>query len=173
VAAAPGRREVRARQGDGAVTERLTGAIYGQILVTAIVATLSEEESISASDILVGVVVTMLVFWLAHVYARAEAMRLTRTEGLTVREVAGIAAEEWPMVQAAIPAVVFLVLGWAGVLSRDMAIDLAVAAGVVALAGWGFLIARRSRMSLPGTVGTVALNCGLGLAIVGLKIAVH
>ncbi len=173
MASASRRCRSRSREGDGAVADRVTGAIYGQILVTAIVATLSEEESISASDILVGVGVTMIVFWLAHVYARAVALRLERTQPLTVREVAGIAAVEWPLVQAAVPAVVFLVLGWAGALSRDAAIDLAVAAGVVALAGWGFLIARRSRMSVLGTIGAVGLNSSFGLAIVGLKIAVH
>jgi hypothetical protein len=173
VAGAPRSPASRRRQGDGAVADRVAGAIYGQILVTAIVASLSEEESISASDILVGVGVAMVVFWLAHVYARAVAMRLKRTEPLTVQEVASIAGEEWPIVQAAIPAVVFLVLGWAGVVSRDAAIDLAIAAGVVALAGWGFVIARRSGLSVLGTAGAVALNGGFGLAIVGLKVAVQ
>ncbi|HKF79277.1 MAG TPA: hypothetical protein VKB17_00465 [Thermoleophilaceae bacterium] len=152
---------------------RVVGAVYGQILATAIVATLSEDSAASASEIFFGVAVAMLVFWLAHVYAEAVAVRLDRDQPLTVPEVWRVAVQEWPEAQAAIPALAALGLGWVGVLTRDAATDLAIALGVVALFGWGFLIARRSRLSPWGTAGAVALNGGFGLAIVALKVIVH
>ena len=143
------------------------------MLVTAVVATLSEDEDISAAEIFSGVAVTMLVFWLAHIYAGAVAERLGRDSGLRWPELKAVVAQEWPMAQAALPALVILALGWAGVLSRDTAVDGAIAAGIAALAGWGFVIARRSRMSALGTIGAVAMNGGLGFAIVALKVALH
>ena len=46
----------------------LAGAIYGTVIVTALVAGLSENDSLSEAEIVVGVVATMLAFWLAHAY---------------------------------------------------------------------------------------------------------
>jgi hypothetical protein len=151
----------------------VAGAVYGQILVTSIVAALSEEETLGAHEIFIGVLGTMLVFWLAHVYAAAVARRLSRPEVLTVGETLAIARDEWPMVQSAAPALLALGLAWAGVLSTRAGIDLAIAAGIGALFAWGLVIARRSGLSPAGTVGSMALSGAFGLVIVGLKIVVH
>ena len=151
----------------------VAGAVYGQILVTAVVASLSEEQAISAAEMYTGEGVTMFVFALAHVYADAVVERLRRDTGLRWPELKAVAAHEWPMAQAALPTLAILALGWLGVLSRDNAVDWAIVAGVVALCGWGFVIARRSRMSVLGTVGSVALNGALGMTIVALEASLH
>ena len=151
----------------------VAGAIYGQILVTSLVAALSEEEDLGAHDIFVGVLMTMLVFWLAHVYADAVARRLTRPEPLSLRETGDIARHEWPMVQSAAPALAALGLAWAGALSVRAGVELAIALGVGALFAWGLVIARRSRLSLAGTLGSMALSGAFGLAIVAMKTVVH
>jgi len=149
------------------------GAVYGQILTISVVAALSEDAQAGPSEIFFSVVLTMLVFWLAHLYAEAVAQRLERPDPLSWREVRGLMSQEWPIMRAALPALLALGLGWAGVVSSRMATNLAIAAGVVALFGWGLLIGRRSYLSPVATVGAVALNGGLGLAIVALKIIVH
>jgi hypothetical protein len=158
---------------DWLASANVAGAIYGQILVTSIVAALSEEETLSAQEIFIGVLGTMLVFWLAHVYAAAVARRLSRREPLRLREILDIANDEWPMVQSAAPALVALGLAWAGVFSTSAGVDLAIAAGIGALFAWGFVIARRSGLSPAGTLGSIALSGAFGLAIVGLKTVVH
>ena len=149
------------------------GAIYGQILVTAVVATLSEEDDISAGETFAAVAVTMLVFWLAHVYAESVAKRLGRGEPLKVGEVWTIARYEWPIAQAAVPALLVLGIGSLGLLSRDASVAIAIGLGVAELLGWGFIIARRSGMSPLATLGSVAMNGAFGLAIVVLKVVVH
>jgi len=151
----------------------VAGAIYGQVLVTSFVAALSEEESIDSGEMFTGVLVTMLVFWLAHVYADAVAKRLAREDPLTWLEVWTIAKQEWPMLQAAVPALLALALGWAGVLPTLTAVRLAIGLGVVALLAWGFVIARASRLSALATLGSVALNGAFALGIVTLKILIH
>jgi hypothetical protein len=151
----------------------VAGAIYGQVLVTSFVAALSEAESIDAGEIFGGLLVTMLVFWLAHVYADAVAQRLEHKDPLTWREVWNIAKYEWPMLQAAVPALLALCLGWAGALPTLTAVRLAIGVGVVALLAWGFVIARVSRLSALATLGSVALNGAFGLGIVALKLLVH
>ena len=54
--------------------DNLAGGIYGTILVTSIVAAADSSDAIWQS---LGIVeVTVLVFWLAHVYANALAWSL-------------------------------------------------------------------------------------------------
>jgi hypothetical protein len=137
------------------------------------VTALSEDAAASAGEIFFGVTVAMVVFWLAHVYAEAVALRLGREWPLTVSDVWGIGVREWPIVQAAAPALVALGLGWFGVLSESASEDLAIGLGIAALFGWGFVIAWRSRLSPWGTAGAVALNGGFGVAIVALKVVIH
>ena len=158
---------MRARSGN------VAAAVYGQILATSIVATLSEDHGITAGQLLFWVALTMLVFWIAHVYAEGVARRMDRDSDLGVAELWQLARDELPELTAALPAAVALFLGWVGVLSRDAAVTLAIVVGVLVLAGWGFVVARRSGMSPRGTVGAVAINGAFGLAIVGMKVWIH
>jgi hypothetical protein len=151
----------------------VAGAIYGQILVTSFVAALSEAVDVDAGEIFASLLATMLVFWVAHVYADAVEQRLEREDPLTRREVWNIAKYEWPGLQAAVPALVALGLGWAGALSTLTAVRLSIGLGVVALLAWGFVIARASRLSALATLGSVALNGAFGLGIVTLKLYVE
>jgi hypothetical protein len=149
------------------------GAIYGQILTISVVAALSEDVRAGPNEIFFSVLLTMVVFWLAHVYAEAVAVRLDRPEPLTWREVRVLMGQEWPMMQAAFPALAALALAWFGIISAGAGINLALALGVIALLGWGVVISRRSGLSPLATVGAVALNGFFGLAIVALKVIVH
>jgi hypothetical protein len=144
--------------------------VYGQILVTAIVATLSEDEGLDAGQLLFWVVVTMAVFWLAHVYAEGVARRLDRERDLGLPDVVALARDELPELYPAVPAVIALALGWVGALSTHDAANLAIGLGVAALAAGGFVIARRSRLSPLATVVSVAVNGAFGLALVALKV---
>jgi hypothetical protein len=147
-------------------------AIYGQILATALVATLSEDAGISAGELLFWFVMTMLVFWFAHVYSEAVAERFRRDRSLSWRDVRQVALRESPELSAAAPAAFVLALGWLGALSRGAAADLAIAVGVAALFAWGFVIARRSHLSPLAGAAAVAVTGAFGLAIVALKMFV-
>src|SRR4051794_24272731 len=155
------------------VRRNVAAAVYGQILVTALVATLSEDESISIGSLLVWVALTMLVFWLAHLYAEGVAVRLEREHDLGLADVRELVRNELPELYATLPAVLLPALGWVGVLSRDAAIDIAIGAGVATLAGMGFVIARRSHLPPRATAVSVGVNGAFGLAIVALKVFTH
>ncbi len=148
-------------------------AIYGQIMSTAVVATLSEDVDYSVPDVLLAVVVTTLVFWAAHVYAESTAQRLNQADNLTLSQIAANARSEGAMVLAAIPTVLVLGLGALEALDRDLTLDLAIGLGVAELVGLGLVIARRSRMGVGGTIGSVLLTASFGILVVGLKTVVH
>jgi hypothetical protein len=151
----------------------LAGAVYGQILVLSVVASLSEDESLTATELLAGVSVTAIVFWLAHAYSEAIASQVAQAKQISWRELGRIMVQEWPIAQAAVPTAVLLALGAIGVFSAPTAADLAIGLGVVALFGWGLVIGHRSRLSLFQTAGAAVVSASFGLAIVGLKVLVH
>jgi uncharacterized BrkB/YihY/UPF0761 family membrane protein len=80
---------------------------------------------------------TLVVFWLAHVYAAALSHYLRRATRLRWATVTGAMAEEQPMLAAPAPSLLLLLLGALGVLGDQLAENLALWAGVAQLVGWG------------------------------------
>jgi hypothetical protein len=148
-------------------------AIYGQILVTSLVGALSEDSDIDAAYILVSVTVTMLIFWLAHVYAEAMSRGLEAGRHVGWAEFRGLAAGEWPLVQAAFPTAIVLALGAIGAFSTATAVNLAIGVGVVSLFSWGLAIGRASGSSWAAALFGAAISASFGLVVVGLKALVH
>jgi hypothetical protein len=147
--------------------ENLSGAIYGTILVTSVVAAADSSDAIWQS---IGIVeVTVLVFWLAHVYAHALAWSLDSNEPFSRHGLRPVARKEWPLLQAAVVPTIALVAGGIGLIRTQTAYWLAIGYGVAALIWWGLLIARKEHLSRLATCAVVLANAFFGLAIVLLK----
>jgi hypothetical protein len=143
--------------------------LYGTVLVVAVLAALSKDPGAGAGELLGGVLVVMLVYWVVHVYAGTLALRVARPD----RGMRGIMRqtmrEEWPLVEAATVPAIPLVLGVLGVLGRDAALWCAIGAGLVDLFGWGWAVGRAARQPVVGAAALGALNVALGALMVGLK----
>ena len=147
--------------------DNLAGGIYGTILVTSVVAAADGSVEIWRS---LGIVeVTVIVFWLAHVYAHALAWRLDSNEQFSRAGLRNIAVGEWPLLQAAVVPSLALLAGALGLISARATYWIAIGYGVVALNWWGLLFARKERLSLPMTGAVVLVNASFGLCIVLLK----
>jgi len=155
-----------------ATGERLAGFIYGTIIVLSVIVAGSRAYPHESGHIAAVAAATCVVFWLAHVYAHSVGHSVGHEEHLSLREVRYIARRESSIVQAAVPPIVVLVLGAAGVLSAHVALWLAFILGLIVLALQGFVFARIERLGLLGTVAVIAVNLGLGVLLVGLKLAV-
>ena len=150
--------------------ERLGGFIYGTIVVLSVVVAGSKAYPHGVGSIAVLVVVTVGVFWLAHVYAHAVGEAVAHDRHLSLADVRRIARHEASMIEAAVPPVAALLLGAAGIISEKAAVWLAFGLGLGVLVAQGFRFARIERLGRLGTFGVVAANFGLGLLLVALKL---
>ena len=161
----PGRQ--RSRRWLFAQGDNLAGGIYGTILVTSVVA--AADGSVAIWQSLGLVEVTVVVFWLAHVYAHTLAWSLDRNEQLSRQGVRRIAGREWPLLQAAVVPSLVLLAGGLGLLAPRTAYALAIGFGVVMLVWWGLLFARKEGLARGMTCAVVLVNASFGLCIVALK----
>src|SRR5262245_52814999 len=153
------------------VTRNPARAIYGTIVATAvIVVTGSHDEP--AGAVAAATSVTLVVFWVAHVYSAVLDHRYS-DRGFRWRTVWSIMVEELPMVEAPALAIGVLLLGVFRVVPDALAINMAQVLGVLQLIVWGLVAARRAGWSWPATLLASAIDGGLGLLIIGLKSLLH
>jgi hypothetical protein len=153
----------------GSVTE----AIYGLILATSVIAVSTEYASSNAGLVGVTVLVTGVVFWLAHVYARVLAGSITTHRQPNRSDVREAIRHDWPLVEVTVPLVLILSLGALDAVADKTAILAATLAVLAELAGAGAYAARASGAGLAGTVASTLIAVSLGGAVVMLKTLVH
>ena len=154
-------------------THAVARTIYGTILITALVAGLSEDDDIDAWQILVSVTATATVFWVAHVYAEVLSQRLAAGRSLSRVETVKALEDEAPMLMAGVPAALALALAALGFYSTGTGVTLAIGVGVASLFAYGIVLAHRERASRLQTIFAASLNGAFGLVIVALKAFVH
>jgi hypothetical protein len=147
------------------------GAIYGTIVATAVIGGGAKYKA--PGYLLALTIGTLVVFWLAHVYAEALAHHLQGSGKLSWAPVVEAMARERPMLLAPLPALVMLLLGALHVLPDGVAVNLALWAGVAQLFGWGVTYARHQHWGWPGALITGLVNGTFGVVIVFLKAHFH
>jgi hypothetical protein len=146
-------------------------AIYGTIAAMAVIAGAAREPAHGKALWLT--VATLLVFWLAHVYARTLSHHLRGGRAPGWGAVAEAMAEERDLLEGPVPLLVVLVLGELGVLEEHFAVRFALWLGVAELVLWGILYSRRQHWSWLVALTAGAINGLFGLLIVILEVIVH
>ncbi len=149
---------------------RISGTVYGTIIVMSVLAAGSRAYQHELWRLLAIVAVTVVVLWLAHVYAHGLGESLELGRRVTLGELRSIAGREYSIVAAAVLPLISLALGVAGVLPNRSAVLLALWLGVVALTVQGVRYARLERLSRGAAVATVAMNLAIGLGLVALEV---
>lgn len=151
---------------------RLGGFIYGTIVILAVIVAGARAFPDDALRIAATVAATAFVFWLAHVYAHSLAHAVANDEHLAFATVRQIARREFPIVEAAVPSLAALLVGATGVISVSAAGWCALILGLAVLGVQGVVFARIERLGLFAGALVVALNLGLGILLIALKLAV-
>ncbi|WP_329586350.1 hypothetical protein OG500_35330 [Kitasatospora sp. NBC_01250] len=159
----------RARRGDRAVSRTdYAGAVYGSLLAASVIAASSTAGKFPRFETVVLLLVTGLVFWVAHVYARLAGERSVgrRIDWPQVRDVGRV---EWSITEAAVlPAAVVAVSPLLG-LGLTATGWLALAVAVAQQVAWAYLGALHASASRRSAALEAAVNLVLGLVIVAAK----
>jgi len=130
------------------------------------------DQHATIGHVVVTVLVTVLVYWLAERYSELLATRM-RGARITLAQIGNSLRAGWPMVQASYTPV--LVLIGAGLLGADTATAISIAvfytSALLFFLGW--LAGRRGGQAGWALAGTVAFVGGIGLIMVILKLALH
>ena len=149
--------------------DTIAGTVYGTIVVLSVVTAGAPAFEHGEWNLVVIGAVTVLVFWLAHVYAHVLGESLHHGHRLNRAEVFTIAQRELAIPLAAVLPMTAVALGAVGVLRNSLALWVAVAIGVATLTIEGIRYARLEHLSRAGTLLTVGINLAFGLALVALK----
>ena len=146
--------------------------VYGLILVSGVIAATGAAGS-PAWKTLLFTVLTVAVFWLAHVYAGTVAMHGSRdAEGhpRSAREAfrASVRKARGMLAATVFPAIALL-LGALGVLDDSASMWIALWVGVVILGALGYLAYRRKGASLGWRLAGAITTASFGIAIVIVK----
>ncbi|XVQ11541.1 hypothetical protein ACQP1W_02870 [Spirillospora sp. CA-255316] len=147
-----------------------TGAVYGSLLAAGVIAGSSpREDPASAPSLMVLLVATGLVFWLAHVYARLAG---DRSHGPTVgwAEVKAVGASEWPVAQAAFLPAATVCVGWLLGMAKDTTALLALLVALAGQVGWAVVASIRAGAGRWSLWVSASINLLLGLVIVAVEI---
>lgn len=153
-------------------TGSVAGTLYGTIVVLAVLAAGGRAFQDDLWRLVALVVTTVIVLWLAHVYAHGLAESLDANRRLRPAELGAVTRRELAIPLAAVVPTAALVLGAVGVLDGDTAVWLAFGLGVATLAVQGLRYAALEHLGVWGTMAAVALNLVLGLVLVGLEVLV-
>jgi hypothetical protein len=150
----------------------IAGTVYGTIIVMSVLAAGAKpyKHSLWRLGVLAGT--SAVVLWLAHVYSHGLGESLNIGRRLTMAELGSVARREYAIVLAAVPPVIAVMLGAAGVVSQPVSLWLAFGSGVITLTAQGFRYAKLERLGLMGTLFTVTLNVVLGLSIVAFEVLI-
>lgn len=150
----------------------IAGTVYGTIVVLASLAAGGKAFEDHLWHLVAIVDVTVLVLWVAHVYAHGLGESLEAGRRLDAAELGTLARRELAIPLAAVGPTAMLVLGAVGLVRGSTAVWLAIGICIAALAVQGLRYASLERLSRLGTLASVGLNLALGLAIVALKVIV-
>ncbi|MGW6545233.1 hypothetical protein ACWGBH_20600 [Streptomyces massasporeus] len=146
-----------------------TGGVYGSMLAASVVVGAGSLGSFPRAEMVVLLLLTGVVFWIAHVHAQLFGARLAQ-QAPDRRLVMLVCRDEWPIVKAAVPPAAAVAVSPLLGLDVRGALWLALCVAVVGQVGWSVAAARRAGASPRLMAVTASVNLLLGLLIVAVKI---
>ena len=109
------------------------------------------------------VLITVVVFWLAHSFAQGIAQRVTAESSVEHGDAMRDLRATWPMVAAAFPLLIPMVLVGLKVFDYDTGLWISYGLAIAILASWGLVIGERRHVGTGARVKLVLASGSLGL----------
>ncbi|MFE6281686.1 hypothetical protein [Streptomyces sp. NPDC057877] len=148
-----------------------SGGVYGSLLAASVVIGAGSLGEFPRAQLVVLLILTGIVFWVAHVHAQLFGARLAQ-HVLDRTTVLHVCRDEWPIVKATVPPAVAVAVSPLLGLDVPEALWLALAVAVAGQVGWSLAAARRAGASARQLALTATVNLVLGLLIISFKLAV-
>ncbi|MCK9900676.1 hypothetical protein CC117_04275 [Parafrankia colletiae] len=148
------------------------GSIYGTVVADSVLAVESERQT-KLSDLIYAELITVIVYWFAHVYADFLGSPPSGSRRASLHRLAVTLGHEWSLVTASFFPLAAVLLAAAAGASIQTAALAGMWTGVAALVLWGQLAGRRAGR---GAVVSFAygMTAGLfGLALILLRVLLH
>lgn len=145
-------------------------AVYGTVITGAVMSAYADPP-VETADVVVGVVATVVVYWLAHVYAE-ELVHATEGRVFSWRRLGSTMRAQGAIVRSALAPLAVMAVALLCRATPTVALGIAVWFTVVLLACFGAVSARRGGLRGRSLVLAAALAGCLGLILVGLKSSV-
>ena len=160
-------REAELEPAAGNAGRRRAAGIYGAIITAAILDTAGGRVSTTA--LVISVVVTLLVYWLAEEYAELLGEQVAGGKLPSWAYIRGALATTWPMISASYAPLLAVVLARLAGASSLTAANVGLAVAIVLLAIHGWWAGRSAQLHGRQLVAVTSVAVALGLVMVGLK----
>ncbi|MFE7446931.1 hypothetical protein [Streptomyces chartreusis] len=161
----------RERRAEHRARADYTGGVYGSMLAASVIIGAGALGDYPRAELVALLLVTGLVFWVAHVHAQLFGERLAQ-HPLNRKTVLHVCRDEWPIVKAAVPPAVAVAVSPLLGLDVSGAAWLALSVAVAGQVGWSVAAARRAGASRSLMAVTASVNLLLGLLIIVFKLVV-
>jgi hypothetical protein len=151
------------------MAERLSAASYGTVLALAALALIDTDDVSSGLgwELVTGVGVAT---WVAHLFAEVVGDHVRRGSALDRGELTRAMADGFPILLAAVPPAVMLLLGRLEVLDERVALWASVAVALIQLIGVGAIVGSVVSNRGIGAWSYAAVTAAIGVAVVALKL---
>ncbi len=172
-----GHRDPAASKPAGWLSALVTSAegVYGLIVVAGVIVVSSDLKDTTTGDVVLSAATTLLVFFVAHVYASSLSWMTTvhgDGQGLRAAVRHGLAESAGMLLVGVLPVLV-LCLGAVGLLRVTDAVWLALAVDVLLLCLLGWFIAAIRTPQIWIRLTSALITAAFGGALILLKAAVH
>ncbi|HTW41304.1 MAG TPA: hypothetical protein VMD79_03205 [Solirubrobacteraceae bacterium] len=153
-------------------SENPAGAIYGIIVIAALLAAESGEHD-SYLDAVASALIATALYWLAHAYAELLGGRLAARKRLTPAALARALAHDWPIARGAALPLAALVIAWVAGATQRVGVAAGLWSAVASLIVFELLAGVRARASGRELALDAGVGAAMGVAIIAMKIVLH
>jgi hypothetical protein len=156
----------------GLILNNAGAAIYGTIAVGALLAAESVRKETYARNI-EAVVITLLIYWLAHAYADLAAERLRSGAQLTLGRLARTMLDELPLLAGATIPLATLLICWAAGTRLSAAVIAALWTSAAIVVLIELTAGVRGRLAARQFIAQALIGALLGALVIFLKVVLH
>jgi hypothetical protein len=154
------------------IPENAAGLVYGIILVATLLSAESAVRETYAKTV-AGVLIALVIYWLALTYAGFTGRRLEEKEGASLLLLGRAAVHELTVLYGALVPLVSLLILWVAGVTLDTAVLWSIIVADLAMIGAEVFIGVRAELKGLELLGQVVIGAVLGGLVLGLRLLLH